>query len=76
MKQNKIVLLVAGVIILLVLAAAAVIFFLNSSGNAAQQELRQANPIFHTVPEGGACVPDRGDCQAGLTCNNGICAKS
>jgi hypothetical protein len=73
--QKKVIIAAVIVLILGALCFAVGVFLLNSSKNAAQQEALERNPIFHTVPEGGSCVPDRGDCQTGLTCDNGICRK-
>lgn len=47
----------------------------NSSKENAQNNLRQDNPNFHTVEEGGVCTDGAGDCIDGLTCVNSICQK-
>lgn len=73
--MNKKIIYVGVAILVLVGGLLLVGFALNASRQQAESSAREANPSFHTVEEGGACVPDRGDCVAGLTCDQGVCAK-
>lgn len=71
--NSKLILALAIVIIAVVLLAGLIA---STGQQSAESELKKNNPIFHTLPEGGACRDGKGDCQAGLTCVNERCAKS
>lgn len=68
----KKILLILGIITVLLIA---VVYFFSTGGQRAEKSLKNANPIFHTVVEGGSCRDGQGDCQGGLTCTSGVCAK-
>ncbi|PJB22803.1 hypothetical protein CO112_02415 [Candidatus Dojkabacteria bacterium CG_4_9_14_3_um_filter_150_Dojkabacteria_WS6_41_13] len=72
MKKAIVVILVVAGLVLLGLFLGG---FLGNSQEKAESERKQANPIFHTVKEGGVCRDAQGDCEGGLTCVAGVCAK-
>ena len=73
--MKKIIIIVVAVLAVLALLVFAVGYLLSKGREAGQEQARNDNPLFHTVEEGGACRDGEGDCQAGLTCTNGYCAK-
>ncbi|HJZ04782.1 MAG TPA: hypothetical protein VJ327_02880 [Patescibacteria group bacterium] len=65
-----------GIGILLLLGLGYVVYSLSRGSQKAEDEGKENNPIFHSVPEGGTCRPDQGDCAAGLTCGTSYtCVK-
>ena len=63
------------VVIVLILLGLSVNYLMKASQENAERQLREKNPLFHTVPEGGSCRDGEGDCQGGLTCVSSICSK-
>ena len=73
--MKKIIIIIVAVLAVLILLAVGVGYLLNKGREASQEQAKNDNPLFHTVEEGGVCRDGEGDCQAGLTCANGYCAK-
>ena len=69
--MKKILLILGTITVLLIVVA----YFFSTGGQRAEKSLKSANPTFHTVLEGGNCRDGQGDCQGGLTCVSGVCAK-
>ncbi len=67
---------ILAIVIIIVFFLAGLIYFINTGQQRAESKLLKENPIFHTIPEGGACRDGKGDCQGGLTCTDKICTKS
>jgi hypothetical protein len=57
-----------GIGILVLLGLGYVVYSLSTGQKSAEEAGKEKNPIFHSVPEGGTCRPDQGDCAIGLTC--------
>ena len=68
--------MVVAFLVIIVLASLAVLLYIFSTGQQrTETQLKNDNPTFHTITEGGKCRDGMGDCIGGLTCSDGVCAK-
>ncbi len=75
LMKSKIATITLVVVIVLILLGLSLNYLMKNSQENAERQLREKNPLFHTIPEGGSCRDGEGDCLVGLTCVSSICSK-